>query len=70
MAKKFKHGQSVEWDAAQGTIRGTVERIVTQTTHVKGHVAKATPEQPQVLVRSNKTGAAAIHRPEELRSAT
>lgn len=67
--KTFKAGESVEWDASQGTIRGTVERTVTKTTHVKGHVAKATPEHPEVLVKSSKTGAKAVHRPEELRAA-
>jgi hypothetical protein len=67
MANKFKRGQGVEWDASQGTIHGTVERTVTKTTRIKGHVAKATEEHPEVLVRSNKTGAKAIHRPEELR---
>jgi len=68
MAKRFKHGQAVEWDSSQGTVRGTVERTVTKTTRVKGHVAKATPEHPEVLVRSKKTGAEAVHRPDELRS--
>jgi hypothetical protein len=67
MAKKFKHGQAVEWDASQGTIHGTVERTVTKTTRVKGHVAKATEDHPEVMVRSSKTGAKAVHRPEELR---
>jgi hypothetical protein len=67
MAKKFKPGQPVEWDASQGTIRGTVEHMVTKTTRVNGHVAKATAEQPQVLVRSDKTGAEAVHRPDAVR---
>jgi hypothetical protein len=69
MPKKFKRGQPVEWDASQGTVHGTVEKLVTQTTRVKGHVAKATAEHPEVLVRSSKTGAEAIHLPEELRRA-
>jgi hypothetical protein len=69
MAKKFKRGEAVEWDASQGTVRGTVEETVTKTTRVKGHVAKATPEHPEVVVHSDKTGAEAVHRPEELRRA-
>jgi hypothetical protein len=70
MAEKFKRGQPVEWDASQGTVAGAVERVVTKTTRVKGHLAKATPAHPEVLVRSNRTGAEAVHRPAELRSAT
>jgi hypothetical protein len=70
MAKKFKPGAAVEWDASQGIVRGTVERTVTAVTRVKGHLAQATPEHPQVLVRSDKTGAEAVHRPDALRPAT
>ncbi len=68
MAKKFKRGQPVEWSSSQGTVRGTVERVVTETTRIKGHVAKATAEHPEVLVRSDATGAEAVHRPEALRA--
>jgi hypothetical protein len=63
----FKKGDKVTWDASQGAVTGIVERTVTKTTRVKGHVAKATPEHPEVLVKSAKTGAEAVHRPSELR---
>jgi hypothetical protein len=69
MPKKFKRGQAVEWNSPQGKVQGIVERTVTQATRVKGHVAKANPKHPEVLVRSSKTGAEAIHLPHELRSA-
>ena len=65
---RFRHGQHVAWDASQGTVEGTVERVVTATTKVKGHVAKATPSHPEVVVKSDRTGAEAVHRPEELRA--
>jgi hypothetical protein len=45
---------------------GTVEKKVTSTTRVKGHVAKATKDEPQYLVKSAKTGAKAVHKPEGL----
>ncbi len=63
----YKRGQAVEWDASQGVVEGTVERVVTKPTKVKGHVAKATPNHPEVLVKSARTGAEAVHLPEELR---
>ncbi len=66
---RFKHGQAVEWDASQGVVEGTVERVVTKVTKVKGHLAKASPDHPEVLVKSARTGAEAVHRPEELRTA-
>ena len=67
MAALPKKGDKVEWNASQGTIKGTVEKIVTEDTKIKSHVAKATKEKPEVLVRSDKTGAKAVHKPEELK---
>ena len=63
---KLKHGDHVSWESSQGTVHGTVERTVTDTTRVKGHVAHATPEHPEVVVTSSKTGAQAVHKPEAL----
>lgn len=67
MTKTPKAGDKVTWDAAQGKIHGTVEKIVTSTTKVKGHTAKATKDDPQVMVKSDKTGKEAIHKPAELK---
>ena len=69
MAALPKKGDKVEWNASQGTIKGTVEKVVTSETKIKGHVAKATKDHPQVLVHSDKTGAKAVHKPEELKKA-
>ncbi len=66
-AKSLRPGQAVEWDASQGVVEGKVERVVTKPTTVKGHTAKASPDHPEVLVKSDRTGAEAVHRPEELR---
>ena len=62
-----KKGDKVSWGTSQGGTHGTVEKVVTSTTKVKGHVAKATKEEPQVLVKSDKSGKEAVHKPEELK---
>jgi hypothetical protein len=62
-----KKGGKVVWDTAQGETHGTVEKVVTSTTKVKSHVAKATKESPQILVKSAKSGKEAVHKPEELK---
>ena len=67
MAKAPKPGDKVAWGSSQGETHGTVEKQVTSTTKVKGHVAKATKEDPQYLVKSDKTGAKAVHKPDELK---
>ena len=67
MTDHLKPGDKVHWNTSQGETHGTVERKVTGTEHVKGHVAKASPEHPEYRVKSDKSGKEAIHRPEELR---
>lgn len=69
MTKVPKKGDKVSWDTSQGKTEGTVEKTVTSTTKVKGHTAKATKEDPQVLVKSAKSGKQAVHKPEELKKA-
>ena len=69
MAALPKKGDKVSWGTAQGKTEGTVEKIVTSTTKVKGHVAKATKDHPEVLVKSSKSGKEAVHRPGELKKA-
>jgi hypothetical protein len=44
-----------------------VEKKVTSTERVKGHVAKATKDDPQYKVKSDKSGKEAIHKPDELK---
>ena len=67
MAKLPKKGDKVSWETAQGETHGEVEKIVTSDTKVKSHVAKATKAAPQVLVKSDKSGKEAVHKPEQLK---
>ncbi len=67
MAKQLKPGDKVRWNTSQGETKGTVKSQVTSTAKVKGHVAKATKDDPQYRVKSDKTGAEAIHHPEALK---
>ena len=69
MTRLPKKGEDVTWGTAQGRTKGKVEKIVTSTTKVKGHVAKATKDEPQVVVKSAKSGKTAVHKPEELKKA-
>ena len=64
-----KKGEHVSWKSPQGETEGEVVKTVTSTTSVKGHTAKATKEEPQVLVKSSKTGKEALHKPAALKKA-
>jgi Hypervirulence associated proteins TUDOR domain len=62
-----KKGDRVSWETSQGRTSGTVEAVVTRTTKVKGHVAKATKDHPEVVVKSAKSGGKAVHKPGALK---
>lgn len=64
---KFKKGDAVEWNTAQGTTHGRIVGTVTGTAQAGGHTAHASRDEPQFRVQSDKTGSTAIHRPEALR---
>jgi len=63
----LKKGDAVAWESSQGTIHGTVERKLTSPTTIETHEVKASPENPEYLVRSAKTGKKAAHQPAALR---
>jgi hypothetical protein len=69
VTKVPKKGEAVSWDTPQGRTEGTVEKTVTSTTKVKGHTAKATKADPQVVVKSAKSGKQTVHKPGELTKA-
>ena len=62
----FKKGDKVEWKSSQGTIEGEVEKKLTSPTEIKGHEVKASKDNPEYLVKSDKTGAEAAHKPDAL----
>ena len=66
MTKSLKTGDKVTWKASEGNITGTVMQKMTKTAKVKNHTAKATPQEPQYKVKSDKTGATAFHKPDSL----
>lgn len=62
MAKQLKKGDEVSWKSSQGTIQGKVQKKVTSPVEIKGHHVAASPENPEYLVKSDKTGALAAHK--------
>ena len=68
MSDEFKKGDKVEWNSPQGTIKGTVKKKLTEPIEIESHHVAASPAAPQYLVESDKTGKAAAHKPESLRS--
>lgn len=65
-SETFKKGDHVEWNSRNGVVEGTVEKKLTDDTKIKTHEVKASKEDPQYLVKSDKTGAEAAHKPDAL----
>lgn len=69
MTSQFKKGDRVRWDAGNRSSVGTIERKITSDTEAGGRTVRASPDDPQYLVRSEKTGRTAVHRPESIHPA-
>ena len=64
---EFKKGDKVEWHSHGSTAIGTVERKITSETEAAGRTVKASEDEPQYLVRSEKSGGTAVHKATALR---
>ena len=63
----FKKGDRVEWETSQGKTRGKVVKKLTAPREIKGHHVAASKENPEYLVKSEKSGAEAAHKPSALK---
>jgi len=62
MPFKFKVGDSVTWNSEAGKVSGTIIKVHTRDVNYKGHMHRATREEPQYEIKSNKTDHIAMHK--------
>jgi hypothetical protein len=64
MPKKdiFKVGDHVEWNSEAGHVRGTIKKKVTSAIKFKTYMVRASKEEPQYLIKSDKTDHMAMHK--------
>lgn len=55
----LKKGDAVTWQSHGGTAHGEVEKKQTSDTKIKGHTVRASADDPQYIVKSDKGGKAA-----------
>jgi hypothetical protein len=67
MAKDLKPGDKVQWDSSGGHSTGKVVKKQTTLTQIKGHKVAATKDDPQFIVKSDKSGKTAAHKAGGLR---
>ena len=67
MSHDFKRGDRVRWNSEAGEITGIVLKKVTMATEFRGRTRHASKEEPQYLLKSEKTGREAMHKGSALR---
>ena len=63
MADDFKKGDHVTWNSHGSKAEGTVTKKITKDTEAAGRKVKASKDEPQYEVESDKTGKTAVHKP-------
>lgn len=67
MAKSVKVGDTVGWDSSGGHSTGKVVKKLTKPMTIKGHKVAASPDNPEYLVESEKSGGRAAHKASALK---
>ena len=70
MSKQFKKGDTVTWQSHGSTAEGKVEEKITSDAETAGRTVRASKDEPQYRVRSEKSGGDAVHKPEALKKNT
>lgn len=62
----FSKGDRVSWQSHGSTAEGEVVAKITEDTEAAGRQVRASRDEPQYLVRSDKSGGEAVHKPAAL----
>lgn len=59
-----KQGQKVQWHSIAGYVDGEVVEVVYEEKEVQGKKAKASKEDPRVVLKSDVSGKIVVHKPD------
>ena len=62
MKPEFKVGDHVSWNSEAGRVCGTIKKKVTSAIKFKTYTVRASTEEPQYLIKSDKTDHLAMHK--------
>jgi hypothetical protein len=66
MSESLKKGDKVSWNTSQGRTHGTVVKKQASETHIKSHKVSASKDNPEFIVKSDKSGKQAAHKADAL----
>ena len=64
---KLHEGYRVNWRSHGSTAKGVVIEEIAEDTKAAGRTVRASPDDPQYRVRSDKSGKDAVHKPDAVR---
>lgn len=67
MSNDLSKGDDVSWKSHGQTVHGEVKKKITSDTEAAGRTVRASKDEPQYLVESDKTGRDAVHKPDALK---
>ena len=62
MKKEFRVGDPVGWNSEAGHVRGTIKKKITSVITFKGYTVRASREEPQYLIKSDRTDHLAMYK--------
>jgi hypothetical protein len=62
MNREFKVGDHVEWNSEAGHVRGVIKKKITSAIKFKTYIVRASKEEPQYLIKADKTDHMAMHK--------
>ncbi|WP_068255826.1 DUF2945 domain-containing protein [Janibacter corallicola] len=62
MSANFAVGDHVGWNSEAGQVTGTITKVHTQDFDYKGHRRRASKDEPQYEIKSDKTDHVAAHK--------
>jgi Hypervirulence associated proteins TUDOR domain len=69
VCKIFKPGDHMEWNSEAGRVRGIIAKKLVSDVRFKRYIHHASKDEPEYLIKSDKTDHIAVHRPLGLRRA-
>ncbi len=67
MKPHLRVGDRVEWNSEAGRVTGVIKKKITTATLLKGRVRHASRDNPQYVIKSDRTDHVAIHKASALR---
>lgn len=62
MSKRFAVGDHVTWNSEAGHVSGKITKVHTKDFDYKGHTRRASEDDPQYEIKSDKTDHVAAHK--------